>query len=225
MTALERLIIELKKKPGYGITEQSVNISGYNIKQLIDALEALPASTTGLSADGSVTGGTVQTQEFTNGIQVPTISSSSDITVGVPAGQVTINTGTGFTANTTGGDITLDATGDVDIISSTTTNITSGSDMILTSTVDDIHLVANTEITQTASGDITLTSSTDILAVTTDGTIRLTPSTGWTAAVGTANKAGINSDDAIYTAGALQNLARTVVAIQNTLMNKGYFTI
>ncbi len=146
MTALERLIIELKKKPGYGITEQSVNISGYNIKQLIDALEALPAGTTGLSVDGSVTGGTVQTQEFTNGIQVPTISSSSDIIVGAPAGEVRIATGTGFTANTTGGNITLDATGDIEAIASGGIDLQINGVINVESINADINLIADTSI-------------------------------------------------------------------------------
>ena len=49
-------------------------------------------------------------------------------------------------------------------------------------------------------------------------------SSGWTASTGIENQDGIDSDAAIYTVGALQNLARTVAAIQNNLMQMGLFT-
>ena len=74
-----------------------------------------------------------------------------------------------------------------------------------------------------SSATTTLVAAGGMTVQSTGGTITLTPDTGWTASVGTASKAGIDSDDVIYTVGALQNLARVVVAIQNRLMAKGHF--
>lgn len=67
-------------------------------------------------------------------------------------------------------------------------------------------------------------SATSVTVKNMTGDIILSPDAGWAASTGTASKAGLDSDDVIYTVGALQNLARTVVAIQNTLMTKGYLT-
>lgn len=44
MTKLERLIIDLKKFPGYGITDTGVSISGNLIKELVEALEEINTS-------------------------------------------------------------------------------------------------------------------------------------------------------------------------------------
>lgn len=44
MTKLERLIIDLKKFPGYGVTDTGVSISGNLIKELVEALEEINTS-------------------------------------------------------------------------------------------------------------------------------------------------------------------------------------
>lgn len=67
----------------------------------------------------------------------------------------------------------------------------------------------------------TLTADIGMTIITGDGTVDLSPDTGWTASTGTLSKAGIDSDNVIYTVGALQNLARTVAQIQTSLMLKG----
>lgn len=124
-----------------------------------------------------------------------------------------------FTANTftaaAGSTISTNA------ITNTSTGIS-----ITTTGANSITVVSGRAIAATAAIDeniVITTSGLGVLqSVSALGTIELTPNAGWTPCTGTESKAGIDSNDVIYTAGALQNLARTVAALQNILIAKGY---
>lgn len=213
-----------------------------------DGLDMIPFA--GLLADGSIVGATASIQQFTLGVQTNIINDDGDdivilqsvgtkgiqLVAGAAALEVSA-LGDVISASATNGlsstkftsSLYQDIGAAMVVEQSTANNLTvintlaggqlqltsTGNTRLLTTSISFGLIEGTTTIAANAASGMTVQS--------TNGVITLTPDTGWTASVGTANKAGIDSDDAIYTAGALQNLARTVVAIQNTLMTKGFF--